>query len=180
VNILPYLGILVAAAIEGEVVYVSAVVMASMGRLDVRGVLVSGAVGGWAGDQFWFYVARGRLSSWLNRFENVKRRSRLIQQRMHRHATKFILAVRFLPGIRIAVTLACAYSGVSAIQFSGLSFISAVVWASAIMSVVLLFGPSSLSAFGLKVWWAPAIPAILILVFFRWLSRVSPKDLPPL
>jgi membrane protein DedA with SNARE-associated domain len=180
VNILPYLGILTAAAIEGEVVYVTAVVAASLGKLDVLGVLVSGAVGGWAGDQFWFYAARGHFSSWLNRFANIKRRSHAIQARMHRHATKFILALRFLPGIRIAVTLACAYSGVSAIQFSGLSFISAVAWASAIMSVVLLFGPTSLSAVGLKVWWAPAIPAILILAFFRWLSRVPPTDVPPL
>ena len=179
-NIFPYLGILTAAAIEGEVVYVGAVVMASLGKLDIIGVLVSGALGGWAGDQFWFYAARGHLSSWLNRFAKIKRRSRTIQERMHRHATKFILAVRFLPGIRIAVTLACAYSGVSAIQFSGLSFISAVAWASAIMSVVLLFGPTSLSAFGLKVWWAPVIPAILILAFFRWLSRSRPTDVPPL
>ena len=179
-SILPYLGILTAAAIEGEVVYVTAVVAASLGRLDLIGVLVSGALGGWIGDQFWFYAARGHLSSWLNKFAKIKQRSHVIQSRMQRHATKFILAVRFLPGIRIAVTLACAYSGVSAIQSSGLSFISAVAWATAIMSVILLAGPTSLSAFGVKAWWAPAIPAILILVFFRWLSRTRPTDLPPL
>src|SRR5205823_5684216 len=135
-KIFPYLGILTAAAVEGEVVYVSAVVMVTLGRLDPFAVLLSGSVGGWAGDQFWFYAARGRLSSWLNKFEKIAHRRRVIQERMHRHASKLILAVRFLPGLRIAIPLACAYSGVSAIHFSGLSFISALGWASAIMFVI--------------------------------------------
>ena len=178
-TIYPYIGIVTAAAIEGEVVYVSAVVMASLGRLDPVAVLLSGSVGGWAGDQFWFYVARGRLSAWLNRFEKVARRRRAIQQRMQRHATKLILAVRFLPGLRIAIPLACAYSGVSAIHFSGLSFVSALGWASAIMFVIGWLGPTSLSALGIKAWWAPAIPAVIIVLFFRWLSQAGPRGEPP-
>jgi membrane protein DedA with SNARE-associated domain len=179
-KLIPYLGILAAAAIEGEVVYVSAVVMVTLGRLDPFGVLLSGSVGGWAGDQFWFYAARGRLSSWLNKFEKIARRRRAIQDRMQQHATKLILAVRFLPGLRIAIPLACAYSGVSAVHFSGLSFISALGWASAIMFVIKWLGPTSLSALGVKAWWAPAIPAVIVVLFFRWLSRTGPKGEPPL
>ena len=178
-NILPYLFIVVSAAIEGEVVYSGAVVMVSLGRLNPFGVLISGSIGGWAGDQFWFYAARGRLSSWLNRFENIARRRRAIQERMRQHATKLILAVRFLPGLRIAIPLACAYSGVSAIRFSGLSFISALGWASAIMFVIQWLGATSLSALGIKAWWAPVIPAVIVVAFFRWLSRAGPKVEPP-
>jgi membrane protein DedA with SNARE-associated domain len=179
-TIYPYLGILSAAAIEGEVVYVSAVVLATLGRLDPVAVLLSGSVGGWAGDQIWYYLARGRLSSWLNKFETIARRRRAIQHRMQRHATKLILAIRFLPGLRIAIPLACAYSGVSAFHFSGLSFLSALAWASAIMLVVNWLGPTSLSALGIKAWWAPAIPGVIVLLFFRWLSRAGPKGEPPL
>jgi len=173
-NILPYLGILLAAAVEGEVVYAGAVVMVFLGRLNFFGVLASGSIGGWAGDQFYYYAARGPLSNWLNRFPNVARRRTAIQSRMQRHATKFILAVRFLPGLRIAIPLASAYAGVSPLQFSGLSFISAVAWASAIMFVIRSLGPTSLSALGIKAWWAPLVPATIVVLFFRWLSRVSP------
>jgi len=175
-----YLGILLAAAVEGEIVYAGAVVLASLGRLDPFAVLISGSVGGWAGDQFWFYAARGPLSSWLNKFSKIAMRRRAIQERMHRHASKFILAVRFLPGLRIAIPLACAYAGIPAAQFSGLSFISALAWASAIMFVIRSLGPTSLSALGIKTWWAPAIPAVIVVVFFRWLSRAGPKGEPPL
>ena len=179
-SLIPYLGILAAAAIEGEVVYVSAVVMASLGRLNPFGVLISGTVGGWAGDQFWFYAARGRLRSWLDRYEKVARRRQVIQKRLHRHATKLILGVRFLPGLRIAIPLACAYSGVPAGYFSGLSFISAIGWAGAIMLVVNQLGPTSLSALGVQAWWAPVIPAVIVVVFFRWLARAVPNAETPL
>src|SRR5262245_40466052 len=172
-TIYPYLGVLTAAAVEGELVYVSAVVLASLGRLDPFAVLVSGSVGGWAGDQFWFYAARGPLSTWLDSFEKIKGRRRVIQKRMHRHATKFILAVRFLPGLRIAIPLACAYSGISAVHFSGLSFLSALGWASAIMFVIRWLGPTSLSAFGIHAWWVPAIPAVIVVLFFRWLAKMD-------
>jgi len=174
-SIYPYVGILTAAAIEGEVVYAGAVVLATLGRLDPLAVLLSGSVGGWAGDQFWFYAARGRLSSWVDKFEKIARRRRAIETRMQRHSTKFILSIRFLPGLRIAIPLACAYSGISAVHFSGLSFISALGWAGAIMLVIQRLGPTSLSALGIKAWWTPAIPAVLVVVFFRWLSRTGPE-----
>src|SRR5262245_112687 len=175
-SLYPYIGIVTAAAIEGEVVYAGAVVMAALGRLDPMAVLLSGSVGGWAGDQFWFYAARGRLSSWLNKFEKMARRRRAIESRMRRHATKFILSIRFLPGLRIAIPLACAYSGIPAAHFSGLSFVSALAWASAIMFTINSLGPTSLSALGVRVWWAPAIPAIIVVWFFRWLSRAGVKE----
>jgi membrane protein DedA with SNARE-associated domain len=178
VNILPYLGILVAAAVEGEVVYAGAVVMVFLGRLNALGVLISGSIGGWAGDQFYFYAARGPLSNWLNRFAAIARRRRAIQERMRRHANKFILAVRFLPGLRIAIPLACAYAGIPPVQFSTLSFLSALAWAGAIMFVIRSLGPTSLSALGIKAWWAPLIPAVIVVVFFRWLSRVGPTGEP--
>jgi len=178
-NILPYLGILVAAAVEGEVVYSGAVVMVFLGRLNPFAVLISGAIGGWAGDQFFFYAARGKLSNWLNRFSKIPGRRRAIQQRMQRHATKMILAVRFLPGLRIAIPLACAYAGISPFLFSCLSFISAVAWATTIMFVIRWLGPSSLSVLGIKAWWTPAIPAVVVVLFFRWLARVEPAGKPP-
>jgi membrane protein DedA with SNARE-associated domain len=180
VSIIPYVGIVTAAAVEGEVVYVSAVVLATLGKLNPFAVLLSGSIGGWAGDQFWFYAARGRLSSWLNKFDQLARRRKAIQKRMEHHSKKLILAVRFLPGLRIAIPLACAYSGVGAFLFSGLSFISALGWAGAIMLVINLMGPASLASLGVKAWWAPAIPAVLIVLFFRWLSRTGPNPESPI
>jgi membrane protein DedA with SNARE-associated domain len=181
-NLWPYLVVLFAAAVEGEVVYVLAVVDASLGKLNPVAVLLSGSVGGWAGDQLWYYAARfarGPLSSWMNRFEKIARRRKAVRERMHRHATKLILSVRFLPGLRIAIPVACADSGIGAFRFSSLSFVSALAWAAAIMLLVLQLGPTSMSALGIKAWWAPIIPGAIVVLFFRWLSRVEPGEQTP-
>ena len=44
-----------------------------------------------------------------------------------------------------------------------------VAWSGAIMLFVKL-GSNTLSAFGLSAWWGPLIPAVLVILFFRWLS----------
>jgi hypothetical protein len=62
---------------------------------------------------------------------------------------------------------------VRALKCSVLNSISAFAWAAAIMSFVK--GRSStLSAFGLTAWWGPFLPAIPVIVFFRWLSSRQP------
>ena len=42
-------------------------VAAAAGRVQWEGVLIAGALGGATGDQFWFYLLRGRID-WLDRY----------------------------------------------------------------------------------------------------------------
>lgn len=170
-HLLSYAGIFISAAIEGEIVYVTAVVMAVLGRLNPVAVLIAGASGGSAGDQFYFYLLRSRLAHWLDRFPSIVKRRDLVRDRVCTHANGLILSSRFLPGLRIAIPAACAYAGVDPIRFSILSLASGFAWAAAIMGLVMYLGPSSLHQLGVQAWWAPAIPAILVIGFFRWLGR---------
>jgi membrane protein DedA with SNARE-associated domain len=170
-----YFIIFFSAALEGEVVYSSAVVMARLGHLNPIAVLISGALGGSAGDQCYFYILRSRLAHWLDRFKAVHRRRQRIEVRVQQHRNTMILASRFLPGLRIAIPAACAYAGISPLRFSSLSLISGMAWAAAIMAVIMYLGPSSLKELGIHAWWAPAIPAVLIILFFRWLGKTDTK-----
>ena len=53
---LVYLSIFIAAILEGEIYYIAMCVAAGAGKLRWEGVLIAGALGGSAGDQFWFYL----------------------------------------------------------------------------------------------------------------------------
>jgi hypothetical protein len=53
-----------------------------------------------------------------------------------------------------------------------LNLVSAFGWASAIMLAVRS-GARTLSALGLNAWWGPFVPAVLVILFFRWLARPS-------
>jgi undecaprenyl-diphosphatase len=172
---LQYLAIFVAATIEGEIYYSKVCADAMMGKLHWFPVLVAVALGGAAGDHLWFFILRGRIH-WIDRFPRLGKYREIVSARVHSHETAMVLACRFLPGLRTAIPVACAYAGVRPLKFSLLDLVSAFAWASAIMLFVKT-GSTTLSAFGLTAWWGPLLPAVVVILFFRWLGR-APRKTP--
>jgi membrane protein DedA with SNARE-associated domain len=170
---LGYFAIYVAAILEGEIYYSKVCADAINGYLFWPGVLIAGALGGATGDQIWFYVLRGRIH-WLDRFPRLARYRDRVAVHVQSNETGLILSGRFLPGLRTAIPVACAYAGTSGFKFSMLNLISAFAWAGTIMAFVK-GGSKTLGAIGLDKWWAPFIPALLVIVFFRWLSSRPPR-----
>jgi len=167
--VLVYLSIYIAAIIEGEAYYIIQCSLAASGALYWPGVLVAGALGGATGDQFWFYLLRGRVH-WLDRYPKIARFELRVRRHIEAHESLIILAGRFLPGLRTAIPAACAVADVSPHKFSALNLISAFAWASAIMLLVK-GGALTMGAIGLQGWWAPFIPAALLLLFIFWIGR---------
>ena len=122
-------------------------------------MLIAGALGGSAGDQFWFYLLRGRIH-WLDRYPWMARHRDAVVHRVKANQDLIVLLSRFLPGLRTAIPIACAYAGVRPLRFTALDLVSAFAWASAIMLVVVKLGPNAMSAFGLKGWWGALVPAV--------------------
>jgi len=91
-----YLSIFLFAIIEGEIYYITMCVLASAGRLQWEGVLIAGALGGSAGDQFWFYLLRGRIH-WLDRYPWLARHRDAVVHRVKANETLIVLISRFLP-----------------------------------------------------------------------------------
>jgi membrane protein DedA with SNARE-associated domain len=166
--VLTYLPIYIAAILEGEVYYSAVCARAIHGDLWWPAVLTCGALGGATGDQLWFYVLRGRIH-WLDRYPRLRKYHDRVINHVHAHEGGLVLVSRFLPGLRTAIPIACAYAGMHALKFSVLNLISAFAWAGAIMAFVK-GGSTTLSALGLSSWWGPLIPAVIVILFFRWLS----------
>jgi len=166
-----YLSIVFFAILEGEIYYSAMCARTVTGGLAWFPVMVAGAIGGAAGDQIWFYALRGRIH-WFDRYPRLARYRVRISAHLHTHETAIILVSRFLPGLRTAIPIACAYANVRPVKFSVLNLLSAFAWAGTIMLLVR-GGSRTLSAFGVNAWWGPFVPAIVIVLFFRWLSRPS-------
>ncbi len=180
---LAYLGIYLAAVVEGEVVFTFAAIMVHEGRLDGLGVYLAAALGGSTGDQFFYYLTRGvlhgHLRRLLDRFPALARRHNAIIERVRRHENVMAASTRFLPGLRVAIPVACAYARVPALTFSTLNLVGAFAWAAVVMLIVAWGGPDVLARLGLHGWWSLLMPAALILLFFRWLGSASRKlDVP--
>jgi membrane protein DedA with SNARE-associated domain len=176
---LAYAGIFVAAAIEGEVVFIGAAVLVAAGKLNAIGVGVSGALGAAAGDQLFFYALRGHVSGWLGRMRPIAARRESIIRRVRRHQALMVLVIRFAPGLRIAITAACAYAGVPAARFTILNLASAFAWAAVLLTIVSRAGPGVLEHAGVTGIWGAVIPAVLLAVFVWWLGRDLSEDPAP-
>ena len=170
---LVYLSIFIAAILEGEIYYIAMCVAAGAGKLRWEGVLIAGALGGSAGDQFWFYLLRGRIH-WLDRYKWMARHRDAVVHRVKANQDLIVLLCRFLPGLRTAIPIACAYAGMRPLRFSALDLVSAFAWAGAIMLVVVKLGPNAMNALGLKGWWGALVPAVLVLAVLP-LARTAAK-----
>jgi membrane protein DedA with SNARE-associated domain len=170
---LAYLGVFVAAAVEGETVFVVASLAVGTGSLSYWGVLVAGALGASAGDQFFFYAFRGPMRHWLDRIPGLRRRKDAIVGQVGRHAIPLAAACRFLPGLRIAIPVASAAAGVSPLVFSPISVASSFVWAAGILGLVASAGPAALDDLGVARNWALAVSASAVLLLFVALRRIT-------
>jgi membrane protein DedA with SNARE-associated domain len=173
---LAYVAIFAAAVLEGEVVFITASVLVSLGRLDALGVLVAGALGGSTGDQIVFYLLRHRLDRWLNRAPGLAKYHTIVVERVRRHSGLMAFGCRFMPGLRVMIPAACAYADVPSLTFSSLNLLGAFAWAGSIMALVAFGGPAAAEKMGLSGWWGLLLPGIIVFLFLRWLGR-PPKTM---
>ncbi len=159
---LPYAGILIAAIVEGEIAYIAAAALVAQGQLNPLAVLLCGALGAAIGDQAFFYAFRGGLPRFLARYPSLEQKAAPLVARVRRHDALMVLLVRFSPGLRIAITAACAWVDVPALKFSALNLLSAFVWALALLVVVGWFGPTYLAEYGFAGWRGAVVMGIAV------------------
>ena len=99
------MAIYLAAIVEGEVVFVAASVLVASGQLERWPVLVSGALGAATGDQMMLLRrCAERIAGWLDPVQADRAHGRTPSSRgVQRHRSLMILALRFAPGLRIAI-----------------------------------------------------------------------------
>jgi membrane protein DedA with SNARE-associated domain len=163
--------VLAAAAIEGEMVLIAASVLVGLGKLDPLATWLSGALGGAAGDQFFYYALRGRLRRWLAQWPRVAERQEAVIARVRRHQLKLIFGCRFLPGLRIAIPAACAYAEIPPVRFTLFNLVGALAWSATVIGVVAWAGPQSLAWLGVPGPWRWLLPAFPAVVFVIWVTR---------
>jgi membrane protein DedA with SNARE-associated domain len=88
-----------------------------------------------------------------------------------------VFAIRFAPGLRIAMAAACAYAGVPPLRFSFWNALSSLVWAAAILGLIGWAGPNYLPRLGISGWWSAIIPALGILAVTLLLRRSERRRL---
>lgn len=101
------------------------------GAVSFFPVLVGTMIGGFAGDEFSYWLGR-RYKGQLVHIWPLRRRPELIgrgQTFFDRHGGKSVLIARFTPAARAVVPLAAGVSEMPALRFAAMNFLSVVLWA---------------------------------------------------
>lgn len=135
-----YLAVFVGTLLEGETILLAAGFAAHRGLLDWQWVLVTAIAGGTLGDLCAFLLGRWKGAELIARFPFLARNLPRMQALMARYHAPFILAVRFLYGLRIAGPLILGAGDLPLLRFAFLNFVGAILWASLIVGAGYVFG----------------------------------------
>ncbi len=128
---------------EGEAGLILAGFWASRGHLHLAGVILVALLGGFCGDQFYFYLGRWQGVLFLKLFTAFSRKFRKALRLIERYGTFVAFISRYTYGFRILLPLVLGMSSFPALRFCWLNLLSALLWAGLFSSAGYLFGKSA-------------------------------------
>lgn len=127
-NLVAYLSIFAGAALEGELVYISAIQAARAGYVDLAGAIAAFFLGTFCTDWFYFLTGRKQGRRYLERNEKLQLKAAKIDHLLARHGTLLLLSYRFIYGFRIVLPLLFGASKLSSRRFLLFSLLSTSIW----------------------------------------------------
>lgn len=142
-----YLAVFLGSLIEGESIILTASAMARLGHLSIVKVGFIAFMGTLIADQVLYFVGWYYGDSIFERFPSLKKKSTRAFELLHKYDALFIIACRFIYGIRVTSSVVIGAAGVKPSRFIPLNFISAAVWAVISCTGGYMLGAVMLEAF---------------------------------
>ncbi|MBX9622018.1 MAG: DedA family protein [Alphaproteobacteria bacterium] len=135
-----YIVVFLGSMIEGESVVITAGFLAHEGYLSLPKIIAISFFGTLIADQGLYHLDRYQGVYFLTRFPRLKPRADRAFLLLHRYNGYFILAFRFIYGIRTISPLVIGASGISPKRFTVLNLIAASIWSVLSCLVGYFFG----------------------------------------
>jgi membrane protein DedA with SNARE-associated domain len=168
-----YIILFVWSMMEGETGLVMAGVLSHTGDMTVPIAILVAALGGFAGDQLYFYTGRYNKDFIHKEFKTHRRKFALAHLLLKKYGWPIIFVQRYMYGLRTIIPMAIGITKYSAKKFAIINLISAFVWASATIIPAYIFGEEILEFINkLKEYWYIALPvgitlAVAIYYYFH-------------
>lgn len=171
-----YLAIVLGSFLDGETSVILGGIAAGERALSLPAVIGLAAFVNLAWDQFYFWLGRRHGPSLMARYPRIQpgfaRTSRILE----RHQALFIVAMRFMVGLRVAGPIAIGVAGVRPLVFTALNAVGALLWA------IVFAGFGYLCARGIDVLGvasqplAFALAGLLAAVGLLWVARCHTRS----
>lgn len=136
------------ALIEGETVLVLAGVAAHLGYLSLAKVIAVAALGGFLGDQIYFFLGRRYGLALLDRFPAARAVAPRVDALVVKHRALVVPLLRFTYGVRTVGPILIGAGRMNPLSFAVLNAVGAVAWAVLVGGAGYLFGQMVIALLG--------------------------------
>ncbi len=128
------------AFLEGETFLIFAGAAAAQGALDVWILMLCAATGTFCGDNVYFLLGRRFGHALLNKNPKRKRAAEKVFELLRKYDVAFILAYRYLYGVRMISAFAIGMSGMDFGKYAFWNGVASALWAFSFAMTGYLFG----------------------------------------
>ena len=150
--------------LEGEAGLIMAGLLSHTGDMNLYLAIFIAGLGGFAGDQVYFYIGRFNKASVHKKFKGQRRKFAFAHLLLKKHGWPIIFVQRYMYGMRTIIPISIGLTRYDARMFAFINLISAWCWASITIVPVWYFGNEILVVLHwAKEHWYLAIPVAVIL-----------------
>lgn len=126
--------------LEGELGLIFAGLAAHDGKMDILLAIVIAGLGGFVGDQIYFYIGRFNRKRIQDEFTSQKRKFALAHLLLKKYGWTIIFIQRYMYGMRTIIPMSIGTTRYSGMKFAIINFLSAQVWAAITILLTWHFG----------------------------------------
>lgn len=160
-----YIVLFVWSMLEGEMGLIMAGILSHTGDMSVPVSIAVAGIGGFVGDQVYFYIGRYNKNYIVTKLHSQRRKFAIAHLLLKKYGWPIIFVQRYMYGMRTVIPMAIGLTKYSGRQFALINFISALCWAALTIIPAYYYGEEILNLLKwIKGHWYIAIPLILTLV----------------
>lgn len=161
-----YIILFVWSMLEGEMGLVMAGILSHTGDMNIVLSIAVAALGGFAGDQVYFYIGRFNKNYIHTKLRSQRRKFAIAHLLLKKYGWPIIFIQRYMYGMRTVIPMAIGLTKYSNRRFAFINFMSAIFWACMTIIPAYYFGEELLHVLAwIKGHWYLAIPLVLTIVF---------------
>lgn len=160
--------------LEGELGLIMGGIMCHTGHMNVYMAIFIAGLGGFVGDQIYFYIGRYSKKYIHKKMRSHRRKFAVAHLLLKQYGWPLIFVQRYLYGLRTVIPMSIGVTRYSAKKFAFINLISAWVWAALTIIPAYIFGEEILKLLSwAKDHWYFALPILGLVLFGAY--RVTKK-----
>lgn len=168
---------------EGETGLIMAGLLCHTGDMVLAWAIIVAALGGFVGDQIYFYIGRYNKSYILKKLTKQRRKFALAHLLLTKYGWPIIFVQRFIYGLRTVIPMSIGLTRYSAKMYAFINFISSFVWASVTIVPVYIYGEeilwllNAIKHFFTEHWYlALVFGSLMLFLVYKYLEKLTRKD----